>query len=122
MTDRKKALTELLAKVEAGDAPPDDEGWMHLPITIHGEDGPMESHMSKALNAYTGSIDAAEALHGAVLPEWNWNLGKQAASVFLMRHPYDGNIHEARYDNPARAWLIAILKALIAQEDTPDAH
>lgn len=67
-----------------------------------------------------GSLDAAKALHEAVLPGWPWtienmNSGLSRAWVNSsrgLRTP--GYVGES--DDPARAWLIAILKALIAEE------
>jgi len=53
-----------------------------------------------------------------VLPGWDWYIDRDAeASVYPDTNdhgPYDGIA-----DNPARAWLLAILEALIAQENTP---
>ena len=77
-------------------------------------------------------LDAAKALHEAVLPGWHYSIDGRTedeceAEVFtppepapkpwhcatIIRHQHDAvlNMH-----NPARAWLIAILRALYAQE------
>lgn len=67
------------------------------------------------LGAYAGSLDAAKALHDAVLPDWHWGLFGRTANVFKMDRPHDGQSHSAEHDNIARAWLLAILKALLSQ-------
>jgi hypothetical protein len=70
--------------------------------------------------AYAGSLDAAQALHEAVLPGWpstieNMNSGLSRAWTNKSRGLRTlGYIGEN--NSPARAWLIAILKALIAEE------
>ncbi len=69
----------------------------------------------EADNAYEGSLDAALALHEAVLPGWEWHLGPSNAKIY----PYNGNPGKSwsgMADTPARAWLLAIISALIAQE------
>ena len=75
-----------------------------------------------ALDAYKGSLDAAKALQEAVLPGWSGEArmsgfgGGQAAVWNPMKRP--GQDFRVDSQDPARAWLIAILEALIAQEDT----
>ena len=107
MTDRKDALTELLAKVEAGGsiwpAHLDDTGLSDRPFG----------------NAYNGSLDAAKALHEAVLPDHRARIdvGKKYRAWIITP---DNEKFDAYSTNPARAWLIAILKALIAGENTND--
>lgn len=113
MTGKIEALKALLAKVEAGDFPAlhRDVSAAGLAHNSYGRD--CSGH---AWDAFNGSLDAAKALHDAVLPGWDWNVTAGSASVFKTLHPHDGNIHDgAAGDNPARAWLIAILRALIAQ-------
>jgi hypothetical protein len=61
--------------------------------------------------AFHGSLDAAKALHDALLPGWEWHLGPSNAKVY----PYNGSPLKSwggMADNPARAWLLAILRAL----------
>lgn len=112
--ERIDALKELLANVEAGEAA--------------GKFGPIMSNwwggdsQIDAMRAYNGSLDAAKALHDDVLPgwttthahghrfNWSWNLTKIENS---------GKRYAcAESTTPARAWLCAILKALIAQEES----
>lgn len=118
---RHEALKELLAKVEAGECP-----------TIYGRSDPCQMGQSRRhiTPAFSGSLDAAKALHDAVLPGWT------LTTMFQMRHPDNGQHPNGKWevgligifpgkvrhayttrDDPARAWLIAIIKALIAQEE-----
>lgn len=101
---RKEALTALLEKVEAGIS----GRWGFEAL---GDDAE-----GFALGAFHGSLDDALALHEAVLPEFTWqvqNFGKPYAIVDLV----NGGCARGGTDNiPARAWLQAILQALIEQE------
>jgi hypothetical protein len=111
---RHEALTALLAKVEAGldtehhhaAAFPSESAYGHC--TWH------DSH-----SASSGSLDAAKALHEATLPEWLWSAGQgaTACSWSVLSHR-EGVRRDCTSDTPALAWLIAILKALIAMEET----
>jgi len=119
---RLQALTELRDKVKAGgfDAPPSSArapyfndfmniADMALPLGVTGI-------CALAWRAYhQHSLDAAKALHEAVLPGWEWHLGPSKAKIY----PYNGSPLKSwsgMADNPARAWLLAILEALIARE------
>jgi len=68
-------------------------------------------------------LDAATALHEAVLPRWHWSVydtdgfGNPSVQVEPPEYSFEPFTGISRV-NPARAWLIAILKALIAEEDT----
>lgn len=77
--------------------------------------------------AFSGSLDAAMTLHGLLLPGWLWaSQPKVSALLFPDMPDFDGWIYRvwkpgkggdtARSDDPARAWLIAILKALEVDE------
>lgn len=76
-------------------------------------------HWEEGLAAYSGSLDAAKALHDALLPAWDVDLEiRLILSDATLYHPsgdYD-RITSGTHENPARAWLIAILRALEAQE------
>jgi hypothetical protein len=125
MTDRKDALTELLAKVEAGD-------WCtKLALKALPESHVNDSHewidpigwASRALR--NGSLDAAKALHEAVLPDWRIThafglISGEVAKFNLTHNKKPSTYVKAESNNPARAWLIAILKALIAGENAND--
>ena len=126
MTDtRKDALVALREKVAAGDA-------------AGGQDWPLVKRALGSLQwfhqAYHGSLDAAKALHEAVLPGWVWlcrsgddedakhNPPHGGPDRFLAnvwrdnQQPNEGHLHCPEWAaNPARAWLLAILSALIAE-------
>lgn len=110
-----KALKQLLEKVEAGDFA-EYKLW----------DDVFQRDMFNALGAINGSLDRAKALHDAVLPGWTITIsqrfhGSKNARDIGKWHARLFSVKEAREamgdcDNPARAWLIAILKALIEKE------
>lgn len=84
--------------------------------------------LTTPLDAYHGSLDAAKALYEALLPGWQKNLhftefadGSGAVSIFSPLPDDAGKWDfapkfEAAGDNPARAWLLAILKAYRSQQ------
>ena len=120
---RKEALAELIEKVEAGGKyetaghtimcqrafpkPDDFDG---------SREAYSKSAAQQAILAWkNGSLDSAKALHEAVLPGWEWHLGPSNAKIY----PYNGSpvkSWDGMAENPARAWLLAILRALYAQE------
>jgi hypothetical protein len=69
-----------------------------------------------AYSAFSGDLNAAKALHEALLPGWGWEAGAQSSegygapisSVWLSGR---AKAITAGAPNPARAWLLAILKA-----------
>ena len=106
MTDE---LKELLAKVEAGSC--ENDGSMYRSFG---------DNWTHCFDAYNGSLDAAKALHEAVLHECvskeeTWS--KRYGGVVVLR---DGKAIIGTgtdvCETPARAWLTAIIKALIAVE------
>ena len=113
MTDRKDALTELLAKVEAGNF--NWNAWATPPLN--------RALMGKVEDSYNGSLDAGKALHEAVLPDYSWQLFEEDSGEFssLVSKCDDPRVYQEEWHAyPARAWLIAILKALIEGENTND--
>ena len=109
---RKEALKALLAEVEAG-AASDKLG----PIMMGHLNGAKQIY---AMRAYNGSLDAAKALHEALLPGWDCRLFLSGVAWLYM--PAKGappirDVTGADNDVPARAWLIAIIKALISECD-----
>lgn len=112
---RLEALEELVAEVEAGYLTlPEAQAWGH-----HGTGRPGD-----VWPAFHGSLDAAQSLHEAMLPEWCWSIDRMGQAIVW--YPWvegDALSHEVSNDGagdwtytPARAWLIAILRALIAME------
>ena len=116
---RKDALQDLLAKVEAGEAP---KYSFMMGVRFPSIWGVLDAaHRHTAFGAYNGSLDAAHDLHEAVLPDTKWQLTFQDGT-------YDFALVNKGFvqgtcitKNPSRAWLIAIIKALIAEADaSPD--
>ncbi len=107
MTDTE-ALDKLIAAVEAGSIPLSDlDAFIpSLGLNTHGND----AHI-----AYRGSLDAAKALHEVLVPDYNFETFSLHGEVVIKRiKPIDRHYGWADLD-PARAWLIAILKAYRAQ-------
>tara|TARA_R110000851_G_scaffold115636_1_gene241563 strand:+ start:130 stop:465 length:336 start_codon:yes stop_codon:yes gene_type:complete len=103
-------LQELLVKVEAGE-------W-DTAMVFSAFEG---KHLTTISQAYSGSLDAAKALHEALLPEWRVTHAFGLISGEISKFNLSQNDEPSRYAgassfNPAHAWLIAILEALIAQE------
>ncbi len=103
------ALQALLDRVEAGEFPADTSA---RDLGIASDGLPIIKTM---YSAFSGSLDAAKALHEAVLPGCAWFIESayrgDAPTAAIEGH---GISVDASNDNPARAWLIAILRALIA--------
>lgn len=101
------ALDDLIKAAEDGARPwrePDDSNWPYARF---------------ALEAFDGSLDAALRLHEALLPGWKWGVGFGVETGFASVCPpgqsRNGSI-TVNGINPARAWLLAILRALKSQE------
>lgn len=116
------ALRELREKVAAGEFPAymsnRDLGWDVAILTPY--------------EAFSGSLDAAKALHEALLPGWKYlirtsddrdilvhgcQLGDFFVNIWPSISPNEGGAHFSLWAKPAsRAWLLAILDALITKE------
>jgi hypothetical protein len=117
MTYRKDALTNLLAKIEAGNRITYDDTDRVCSILIPKATMVDASMFKEACMG--DSLDAAKALHDVVLGiGFNYSIHKDSASVMTWAHTVEGKTINAYNASPARAWLIAILKALIAGENT----
>jgi hypothetical protein len=102
------ALVKFLSKVEAGDVV-NDGSMFHA----------FGDAWVNSYDAYHGSLDAAKALHEAVLPDWRISLYEEDSGEFncIIGHKtYVKSCEETWSKCPARAWLIAIIKTLIAQD------
>ena len=109
---RLESLIELRGKVKLGKVAADDFRRARLCKT---------QTVINCMSAFEGSLDAAKALHQAVLPDLGWALAK-AVDEEKTCAAWVGTTSEepcALSDNPARAWLLAILEELIAQEQQP---
>jgi hypothetical protein len=123
MTERKDALIELLAKVEAGD----NRGFRLANRSVFStpcQDINLQMREEYCRHAYKGSLDAAKALHDAVLPgisQFSIVTDPTVGRVSVCWWPNGLSGAQQLYgecwfeENPARAWLIAILKALISE-------
>lgn len=119
-------LQELLAKVEAGDIP--DTGVDRFRAVPKGGSGVYadRNHYNAQEAYWRGSLDAAKALHEAVLPFWDRSIHSNSGATISendagdfeasVAHPLKAESFEAVSLCMARAWLIAIIKALISQE------
>lgn len=115
----KQSLIDLRDKVKAGEAPEYgsfreayvETCWRAFDIV----------HRGAAFSAYNGSLDAAKALHEAVLPLCDVDVEIRHASrlsdVWVFSPIDDGGHWIGTHEITARAWLLAILDALIAKED-----
>lgn len=100
-------LRELREAVEAGQ-------WdFKLAYSVFG----IGKHAT-VFKAFDGSLDAAKRLHDALLPGMFWNIGHlDQPSLGYVCTVADGHFADSRSwrgyaIDPARAWLIAILRAL----------
>ena len=104
------ALQDLLAKVEAGTV-----GLGLNTVSVFGDN---QTAMD-AVDAFSGSLDAAKALHDAVLPGWDLQICTYEDDLFevSVSPPLCVKTYDGLSEIIARAWLSAILRALIAQEE-----
>lgn len=94
-----KELDELIEAIEGG-------SYQNTDFDVF--DDPEE--YTNAIKAYNGSIDAAMALHKALLGEAHWSIAEDDDYGFCGRVYLGGWFHE-HSTVAARAWLIAVLKA-----------
>ena len=99
------ALDELIAAVEAGAISTD------LIMAVFDD---MPDQVT-CLAAFDGYLDAAKALHDALLPGWWFAIQPTGVTVANVETPHDGMICDGASDVTARAWLLAILRALQAK-------
>ncbi len=105
----RTALISLKEKVEAGAE--FDWGFCENPARLA-----FPVMWGVAMRAYEGSLDAAKALHESVLPGRGTAINTERGYVAIYGKGIAGKCDAACFDNPARAWLLAILSALIAME------
>lgn len=108
------ALDDLIAKVEAGvwDIMRDEPG----------EETGLQDHWHLFDSIMTGdSLNAALTLHKAVLPTWDWraeeNVNGYVSHIGPAREEFMPSIMAVNFESAARAWLIAILKAMKEGKD-----
>ncbi|RWR28801.1 hypothetical protein D2T31_11855 [Sinirhodobacter populi] len=105
-------LDRLIEAVKAGlPSPTNWRNFAAVPAVDDDNSAPVLAH-----RAYHGSLDAAKALHEALLPGWlyhvGWTQGERRAfvNVWDPRREW-GEIAVMMPDNPARTLLVAILRA-----------
>ena len=111
------ALDRLIEAVEAGNEDfVRSDGWILAWEAFYPEPNTVVSNGTAlrlvALKAYNGSLDAAAALHEALLPGWLWDVWHSCSA----RVTNDADRSLAFYGSapeatPAGAWLLAILRA-----------
>lgn len=109
-----EALKELAAKVEAGE-------WDHSPNGAARKVFPYKSASIDdlgliAAEAFNGSLDAAKVLHDALVPGWTIHIGTENNGEFhvIVGSPSNVRLYDEAFNAiMARAWLLAILRALI---------
>jgi hypothetical protein len=105
------ALTRLAEKVESG------EGHFVILAAATEWDSDNGNGLGECVvEAYHGSLTTAKALHDAVLPGWWFAIKPNCATVGNMDYQHDGKIFDGKSTSTARAWLLAILRALAAGE------
>ena len=113
---RKDALAELISKVEAGELGDYDGEALRL---VRAWRSPLEYfEITRFVHtAYHGSLDAAKSLHEVVLPGWGYLIScQQWVDVWEFEPAGTGSPIRGVSQSPARAWLLAILKALHSME------
>ena len=135
MTDKQKAIAALIEAVEAGGS--DAVNRILKKIACDARNvGEHAGWVHDASKAYVlNSLDAAKALQDAILPDGSGNGGSNWTVDISIDgdtdfneyagtkvNVYDGSYHASCWTDieatsliPARAWLLAILKAYAAQ-------
>lgn len=104
-------LHNLIEAVERGDRAVTN--WRDFAALIHDGDT-MSDLPILAHRAYHGDLNAAAALHEALLPGWGWEMYHQdGCRVWESGNPT--NLFIGKATDPARAWLLAILRAVEAK-------
>lgn len=109
----RKDLAALIEAVEAGD----DAGFRRANRAVFStpcQDMALQLREEHCRHAYKGYLDAAKDLHEALLPgyfiDFKWWTSMNSGAIVTV-----GNKHEGKSLAPARAWLLAILRALAAE-------
>ena len=108
MTPNTQAMQRLLDAVEAGRV-----GQFR---NLDSEFG--HGNGIHAKRAYNGSLDAAKALHEALLPGWDLLITTYEDGLFevSVSEPLVVKTYDGLSEIIARAWLIAIIRAVMAGE------
>lgn len=105
----KQNLQKLLAKVES-------DNTKRSPVLWFSEDAKVLGlSISLLVRAYSGSLDAAHSLHKSVFSGWEWGRYSSIQEFTVSKRGVPGGVKCSNHENPARAWLICIIKALISE-------
>jgi hypothetical protein len=99
-----ETLDKLIAAVDAGAIARHD---LDAFIPWRG----LDSLTNDSLDAYNGSLDAAKRLHDALLFGWSYLISENDAEIWPTG-AYPQTTAAQAMSNPARAWLLAILRAM----------
>ena len=118
------ALDDLIAKVEAG-GEMERRSFRRLapegPYATEDEYSHWIDVWLNAEKAYSGDLNAALALHNAVLPGWDWraeeNVNGYVSHIGPAREEFMPSIMAVSFESAARAWLLAILRAMKEGKD-----
>lgn len=122
--NRREALEALRDKVRAGAfaAPEGSERAPYFNRFMYAAEQCLPQDVRGccvlAWEAYNGSLDRAMMLHNALLPEWFWCRHVDGAFYLEQSFFQAGKPCLAVSENctnPARAWLLSILSALISE-------
>lgn len=120
----RNALAALIEAVESGD----DASFRRKNRSVFStpcQDMDLQLREEHCRHAYKGSLDAAKALHEAMLPGWTRDVDATAPECGItvtLHKPYSPHSYpdeektvSADLSSEARAWLLAILRALAAE-------
>lgn len=107
-------LRGLIAAVGNGTATMEDFASVFPSETAYGP-----TTWGTAHKAFAGSLDAAKRLHDALLPGWFPGMSQNIhdGEWFAWVQNKAGDHFTSFGDNPARCWLLAILRALDDQRE-----
>ena len=120
----RMTLAKLIEAVEAGTATGGPDAMVvpfemgELIQIVTGDD---DALLSDFVEAHDGSVDAAKRLHDALLPGWHLSEMHEAADpgeypgqhwLAVVARRKSAHAVEANASDPARAWLLAVLRAL----------
>lgn len=109
MTDMK-AIDALIEAIQVGDR---DRFWKTVTVFRY-------RNIALADEAFSGSLDAAKALHDALVPKWaTWDASRSFFGCEWSLTDGEETVYACTKHDPARAWLLAILKAFRQQEANP---
>lgn len=107
------AIRKLIEAVDVGGLSKVNERLADMYSDL-GDEWPWD-WMSMVNSAYKGSLDAAKALHEALLPGWVFDFTNDGG--FVMDSSGDSNQYSSYGDaQVSRHWLLAILRAYEAKQ------